>query len=190
MDVRYPILNLLGPIKKHNLTMPILKPFFIMKAIKGYNDYLIDENGNIFSTKLNRFIVQSVSNKGYHRVSLNQSKYKRQYQLHRLVAETYIPNPKNKPQVNHIDGNKSNNHVSNLEWVTGSENVLHAVKIGLRDKAHEKARIENQKLVLHTTTGIYYDSLKNACEALNLNYGSIRNYINNPNRKRIELCYV
>lgn len=167
-----------------------LSHFLIMKQIKGYDDYLIDFSGNIFSKKLNRYLNQTISNKGYHNVTLNQNKYKRGYKVHRLVAETYIPNPENKPQVNHIDGNKSNNHISNLEWVTGSENVKHAVNIGLRDKAHEKARIENSKMVLHLSTGIFYDSLKIACETLGINYGSARNYINNPNRKKIDICYV
>lgn len=161
-----------------------------MKKIKGYNDYLIDKNGNIFNIKLNRFIVQNISHKGYHRVNLNKNKYKRQYQLHRLVALIFIPNLENKPQVNHIDGNKSNNNVSNLEWVTGSENVRHAVKSGLRDKAHQKARIDNQKMVLHKTTGIFYDSLKIACETLGIKYGTARNYINNPNKKAFDICYV
>ena len=67
----------------------------------------------------------------YHSVSLcKHGKVKRCY-THRLVALTFIPNPKNKEQVNHIDGNKLNNNVSNLEWVTPSENATHAVATGL-----------------------------------------------------------
>lgn len=56
--------------------------------------------------------------------------------LHRLIAESFIPNPEGKPMVNHIDGHKNNNAVSNLEWVTGSENARHAIKTGLNGVSH------------------------------------------------------
>lgn len=162
----------------------------IYSSIKGYNDYIIDSDGNIFNLKLNRLIVPNISKKGYYSVTLNNNSLRKYFKVHRLVALTFIPNHNNKPQVNHIDGNKSNNNVSNLEWVTGSENVIHAIKSGLRDKAHEKARIDNQKLVLHKPTGIFYDSLKIACDVLNIKYGTARNYINNPSRNNFDICYV
>jgi hypothetical protein len=174
-----------------NLTMLILIAFFIfMVQVNGFDDYFVTEDGKIFSVKLNRFIIQRLDEKGYLSVSLNQNGFKKYMKVHRVVALTYLSNPDNKPQVNHIDGNKQNNNVSNLEWVTGSENTIHAIKMGLRDKAHEKARVENQKLVLHTSTGVYYDSLKLACKALDINYGTARNYINKSKINKLDLCYV
>ena len=69
---------------------------------------------------------------GYRVVSLSDSETKKLKSIHRLVAIAFIPNPLNKPEVNHIDGNKLNNRVDNLEWVTSSENQIHAHKIGLQ----------------------------------------------------------
>ena len=72
----------------------------------------------------------------------------RTYKIHRLVAENFIPNPENKKEVNHIDGNKHNNHVSNLEWVTTSENRLHAFRTGLQKPTYGylgKHRTQEQK---------------------------------------------
>lgn len=66
---------------------------------------------------------------GYSRIVLMKESIKRRYMCHRLVAETYISNPGNKPYVNHIDGNRSNNCVENLEWCTQSENERHSVDV-------------------------------------------------------------
>ena len=74
---------------------------------------------------------QSKCPKGYLFISLNGENKRKMHKVHRLVAETFIPNPDNKPQVNHIDGNKRNNKVENLEWVTNSENQIHALDKGL-----------------------------------------------------------
>jgi len=72
--------------------------------------------------------------RGYYYISLQGGGKRKNFQLHRLVADYFIENKFNKPQVNHIDGNKSNNNASNLEWCTRSENHLHAFRIGLREK--------------------------------------------------------
>lgn len=101
-------------------------------------------------------ILKNVLNSHYLNVSLSRNCEWGPYNIHRLVAETFIPNPHNKPQVNHKDGNKLNNYVSNLEWVTRSENSQHAVRTGLllptsgekhgRSKLTEKQVLEIRKV--------------------------------------------
>lgn len=71
--------------------------------------------------------------RGYHQIDLYKNRIVKQIGIHRLVAQAFIPNPNNKPQVNHKDGIKINNHVSNLEWVSASENIQHAILNNLRD---------------------------------------------------------
>lgn len=89
----------------------------------GY--YKIDENGNIFSIRNNRLIKPCIRGQ-YLSVILSKNGYKKKYNVHRLVAFCFLKNPLNKPCVNHIDGNKINNHYTNLEWVTYSENERHS----------------------------------------------------------------
>ena len=72
-----------------------------------------------------------IQNSGYEQIKINYQGLHIHRSIHRLVAEAFIPNPLNKKYVNHIDGNKLNNTVDNLEWCTNSENILHARKTGL-----------------------------------------------------------
>ena len=103
-----------------------------MKKINKF-DYTINEDGYIYN-KNNKKIKSYITNKGYVAVQLKRDKKRYHKLVHRLVAETYIPNPNNKPQVNHINGNKTDNRVGNLEWVTAEENVNHRQKNGLGRK--------------------------------------------------------
>lgn len=92
-----------------------------------FSDYIVTKDGEIFSKRKNRLLKPQPNGKGYLRISIGG----KLYFVHRLVAEQYVSNPENKPQVNHKDGNKLNNAADNLEWVTNLENRKHAVKNGL-----------------------------------------------------------
>lgn len=101
------------------------------------SDYTITIEGKVFSHKgvggkKRRELVQSPQTNGYYTVNLmHEDGRERAYKVHRLVATYFIPNPENKPQVNHINGDKSKNNADNLEWVTEKENVQHAYSTGL-----------------------------------------------------------
>lgn len=82
--------------------------------------------------------------KGYQRVRVTVQREKMTFKVHREVAKAFIPNPDNKPQVNHIDGNKDNNAVDNLEWVTNQENAQHAFSTGLFDTVVAGAKRSNE----------------------------------------------
>ncbi|WP_440972015.1 HNH endonuclease [Megamonas funiformis] len=91
-------------------------------------DYDINELGEIYSHKTNKILTGTVYNTGYKMVRLTIEGKKKGYAIHRLVAQTFIPNPDNLPVVNHKDGNKLNNHMNNLEWVSQSKNRQHAIQ--------------------------------------------------------------
>ena len=104
-----------------------------MKKITCYNireEYSIDENGNIWNTKRNKQMSANIDKNGYLQIRLMQNDGKRgNFLIHRLVAFTYLET-EIKETVNHIDGNKLNNHYSNLEWMTMLENVNDAKRLG------------------------------------------------------------
>jgi len=99
------------------------------KAIDGFEDYEVSTWGRIFNTKTGRYIRPEICKKGYLRVDLYNDAGRKHCKVHRLVAKAFIPNPENKPDINHIDGNNQNNSISNLEWVTNKENSLKATEI-------------------------------------------------------------
>lgn len=97
--------------------------------VKNFPNYKITKDGKIFSIRSKRYLKQKIQPNGYHCIKLCNNGYQKDKYIHKLVAETFIKNTKNKKYVNHIDGNKSNNNINNLEWVTHSENMLHSNRV-------------------------------------------------------------
>lgn len=108
------------------------KELFAM--VPGYGDrYLVSNHGKVISLNIGSEMAQYVQKNGYAAVKLRSHNTKKTFLVHRLVASAFVPNPDNLPEVNHIDGNKLNNSFNNLEWVTHSQNMKHAVEAGLYD---------------------------------------------------------
>ena len=94
-------------------------------------DYYVTENGEVIGKRFNKPMKPSINTNGYLKIDLRINNKKQTFSIHRLVAECYLDNPDNIPMVEHIDDNKLNNHVSNLEWVTDRENKDRAIQNGL-----------------------------------------------------------
>lgn len=111
-----------------------------MREIKDYPNYRITENGIVINIKTNKNVKQQIDKDGYLRVCLYNKNLRTKQFVHRLVANAFIPNLSNLPQVNHINGNKQDNRVENLEWVTPKENMVKAVETGLFENVRKKQR--------------------------------------------------
>lgn len=103
----------------------------IKEPIQGYEDiYWVDNLGNVYNAR--KRLKTYFTREGYECLKLTKDGVRSSPTVHRLVATTFIPNPDNKEEINHIDGDKSNNRVDNLEWCTSSENKRHALDTGLK----------------------------------------------------------
>src|SRR5574343_75166 len=141
--------------------------------INNHPEYIIYSNGTIFSNFSKRFITVQTYKSGYKYVQLNGKKYR----LHRLVAEHFIPNPENKPQVNHKNGNKSINEDWNLEWSTQIENIYHGYKTGLIKSNRDKTKNVYQ----YSMEGEYlkeYSSISEAAIIVNVHPGTLLSCLN------------
>ena len=155
------------------------------KTTLGFIVYNTGEIYNINGTKKNYYLDKD----GYPYISCRLNNKRRNHKIHRLVAKLFIPNPDNKPEVNHNDGNKLNFHVNNLDWNTKSENMKHAIKnklltnCTLKGENHNTSKItfkqvlEIRKLYLSGDFSIRILAYNFKCSV-----GSISNIINNKTR--------
>lgn len=95
------------------------------------SDYSINKNGDVFNKARNKKRAIVKTPKGYLCVGLTNENGRKNVFIHRILAQIFIPNPENKPQINHKNGIKTDNRIENLEWVTNKENREHAIKHGL-----------------------------------------------------------
>jgi hypothetical protein len=119
------------------------------KAIEGTNGMIeVSDDGRVRSLLRGEPYVLKTQpdKKGYHRLRITINREKMSFKLHREVAKAFIPNPENLPQVNHMDGNKGNNAVSNLEWCTNQQNQIHAVEMSW---GNEKMSVNDIDYSLH-----------------------------------------
>lgn len=159
----------------------------IWKDVVGYEGlYKVSNFGRIKSFPLRsnhngELIMKNQIITGYKVVSLCKNNKMKLVKVHRLVAIAFIDNPDNKPQVNHIDGNKLNNNVDNLEWVTAQENSIHAFRTGLRNNPQGKEngrsliveQIDKDNRLIaeyygtreaERQTGVYHSSISACCK--------------------------
>lgn len=163
----------------------MIKEYEEWRDIDGYDGrYMVSNLGKIMSLNFNgthkhKELLGRKTRGGYRQVVLYTNGKRKAFYIHVLVAKTFIPNPNNLPEVNHKDGNKENNTVNNLEWVTSKENSLHAVKTGLRHVPK---------------SGQHYRAVKTAQFDIDGNLIKIWNSMSDPNKifgystQNIEKC--
>lgn len=122
-------------------------------------NYEVSDEGNVRNYKTKRVLKKSLDSRGYHRVSLSLGKRgtPKIAFIHRLVAENFILNPLNKEQVNHINGDKLDNRLANLEWTTPKENVHHAMRTGLFNSKATSKKATKASLLVNSKPVISYN---------------------------------
>ena len=127
--------------------------------------YQVSNTGLVRNKLTGHILTLREDNKGYLRVRLSLHDKKATAKVHRLVAIAFIPNPYGKPQVNHIDTDKHNNNVQNLEWVTNGENQIHAYKTGLNYVTGRAGRKKKSVCKIQLSTGDVIQTYKSISDA-------------------------
>ena len=156
------------------------------KDIKGYeNLYQVSNLGNIRRVS-NKTKKTRLNNWGYIIIDLWKENKSTTKAVHRIVAETFLPNPDNKAEVNHIDGNKTNNSINNLEWVTREENIQHAYDTELNPKSLPMPEVVKMPKIICCETGDVFNSITEASYKYNVSISHLSSCLNGKdNRKTV-----
>lgn len=140
--------------------------------------YYITTEGKLYNSKTSKWLKGQISKNGYLTYQISIDGEKKRLYAHRMVAETYLPKIKDKTQVNHIDGNKLNNSVNNLEWVDSSENQIHAIQNHLKTNGLRPVYCfdKNKKLVC------IYPTISEACSVNHFNYSWMIEQLNREDK--------
>ena len=150
---------------------------------KQFGNYLVYQDGKVFSLNRNKFLKPAYDERGYLRVGLSNNGVAKTYKLHRLIAEMFIPKIDGKNQVNHINGIKDDNRVENLEWCNNAENQQHAWDNGLNTSSYKK-------IVLDIQTGVFYESATELAKVLGMNRITLMGRLNGSKRQMNNYKYV
>lgn len=138
-----------------------------MKEITNYEGlYSITQDGQVWSHYTNKYLKPTIQNSGYYTVMLCKDKQKKRHLVHRLVAETYLPNPDSLEQVNHKDECKTNNNVSNLEWVDRKTNMNYGT-------CAKRSAEKRSKQIYCVELDKIFSGQREAARELNLNQSNI-----------------
>lgn len=142
------------------------------KKVEGFEKYSVSTLGRVRNDEADKILKPYVIGGKGNQYLVVDFYPRKGIRVHRIVAKSFIPNPDNKPQVNHKDGNHFNNDISNLEWVTGSENCLHAYRVLGREKMTGAKNPKSRKIV-RVEDGKIFESLSDAvreCKLKNHSY--------------------
>lgn len=139
-----------------------------VKRLERTDKYIRKDTGREVERHVGELILKLGDNQGYYEVNLREGEKSEYRRVHRMVAAAFIPNPNNLPEVNHKNGNKHDNDVSNLEWCDRQYNVQHSIQIGLRPSA--KGTDRSAKEILCVETGQRFKNAKQVAAEFNLSY--------------------
>ena len=172
----------------------------IYKDVVGYEGiYQVSNLGNVKRVLISRgvhgknkdgnILKPFYESNGYLQIGFRKNNKRKYFMHHSLIAECFIPNPNNYPFINHINGIKDDNRIENLEWCTHSENMLHAIRTGLRNTPKGDDSKKTKK-VIDIETGIIYPSTSTLALQLGVKKGTLQNWLNNHRPNKTTFRYL